>query len=333
MLKIIKKVILYSAKCSGILAFSRYLTRNKLRIICYHGFSFDDQASFRPKLYIKPNTFKSRIDSLLKNKYRFLDASGFYAYLKGQKSYYLPVLLTIDDGWKSTHEMALPVLREHRIPHFIYLYTDCYQKEIPVVNVLLQYAIWKTPLLQVTWSSQVFDLGQESDKEALLTILLDDAQSLDRTTLHEKLIEIFKALKVDYSLDREWKYFSLLNQSEIKDHLLHNGSIQLHTHHHINPLQDDMLTDELSENRRIIEMITGEPADHLCYPSGVYSRDQFPLLERQKIKSSVTCKPGLNDTNTHPYELNRFLDGDDISQIEFEAEMSGFMDIMRKLFT
>jgi len=49
------------------------------------------------------------------------------------------------------------------------------------------------------------------------------------------------------------------------------------------------------------------------------------------IKSAVTCTSGVNDENTHPYKLKRFLDGENISQIEFEAEMCGFLEICRRL--
>jgi hypothetical protein len=50
------------------------------------------------------------------------------------------------------------------------------------------------------------------------------------------------------------------------------------------------------------------------------------------IRSAVTCIPGLNDSKTHPYELRRFLDGENITNLEFEAEMSGFLDLCRRLF-
>jgi hypothetical protein len=38
----------------------------------------------------------------------------------------------------------------------------------------------------------------------------------------------------------------------------------------------------------------------------------------------------LNDTETPPLGLRRFLDADDISRIEFEAELSGFAELLRQ---
>lgn len=328
----IKLIILSFCRGIGTFKLCRFISTHKLRILCYHGFSSGDHSSFRPKLFIKKNTFEKRIKYLVNKKYNFINTSDFCSFLAGENVKDSPVLLTIDDGWKNTNEFALATLKENKIPSIIYLYTDCYEREIPVLNVLLQYAIWKTLLDQISWRSKIFDLKKESDSIALLNIFLSEAETLDKSHLHERLSEIFCVLKVDYSLEKEWKDFSLLNQAEIKEHLLHGGSFQLHTHHHNNPLRDDLLEEELNVNRQIIESVTGQIAVHFCYPSGVYSRENFPLLKKLGIKSAVTCVPGLNDKSTHPYELKRFLDGENITQIEFEAEMSGFLDICRRIF-
>ena len=311
---------------------SHFMTRKKLRILCYHGFSYKDQVLFRPKLYIKKETLNRRIEYLLKNNFNFISIDEFSYFLTGNRIGSSSVLLTLDDGWKSTHDLALPILKKHNIPHIIYLYTDCSQREIPVVNVLLQYALWKTSLDRVSYDDNIYNLKESTESDLLLKQFISSTRELNGDQLNEKLIVIFGILEVDYSKTREWENFRLLNQEEMEDHLQYGCSFQLHTHHHINPLQDDLLAEELVGNKKIVESVSNQPAEHFCYPSGVYSKDQFSLLKKMGIKSAVTCKPGLNDHKTHPYELKRFLDGENISQIEFEAEMSGFLDICRRLF-
>jgi len=59
--------------------------------------------------------------------------------------------------------------------------------------------------------------------------------------------------------------------------------------------------------------------------------EQFDILRVTGIQSAVTCEAGLNYTDTNPYRLYRFLDGENITQLEFEAEMSGFLEIFRRL--
>ena len=47
------------------------------------------------------------------------------------------------------------------------------------------------------------------------------------------------------------------------------------------------------------------------------------------IKSAVTCEIGLNSKNTPKYLLKSFGDSEMMSQIEFEAEVYGFAELLR----
>lgn len=134
----IKKALLHILKLCGAFCISRWLTRNKLRILCYHGFSISDQYRFRPKLFITVETLAARLTYLHNRHFTFLDIAGFDTYINGSSIPSLPLLITIDDGWKSTHELALPVFRQFMAPHIIYLYTDCIEREIVTAFDFLQ---------------------------------------------------------------------------------------------------------------------------------------------------------------------------------------------------
>jgi hypothetical protein len=47
------------------------------------------------------------------------------------------------------------------------------------------------------------------------------------------------------------------------------------------------------------------------------------------VESATTCEPGLNTAETPLLGLYRILDQDDLSQIEFEAELFGFSELIR----
>ena len=49
------------------------------------------------------------------------------------------------------------------------------------------------------------------------------------------------------------------------------------------------------------------------------------------VKSATTIEPGLNYPDTPRFALRRLMDGHPVSDIEFEAEMTGFMEIVRAL--
>ena len=108
--------------------------------------------------------------------------------------------------------------------------------------------------------------------------------------------------------------------------------LQLHTHCHRLPVNDpEGLESEIVKNRSVLEPIVHEPLQHFCYPSGKFHPSQFPLLQKLGIESATTCLSGFNYPNTERFALRRFLDGEHISQVEFEAELSGFLELMRKL--
>jgi len=53
-------------------------------------------------------------------------------------------------------------------------------------------------------------------------------------------------------------------------------------------------------------------------------------LKHEHVESAVTCDTGLNYADTPRLALKRFLDCQHVSEIEFEAELSGLKEIMRK---
>jgi peptidoglycan/xylan/chitin deacetylase (PgdA/CDA1 family) len=326
-----KNTALYISKFLGLFYLFKKFSRKKLRILCYHGFSHEDQSSFRPKLFIEKETFNSRIEYLTTNKFHFLTISDFENFLEGQFDCNNSVLLTIDDGWKSTYDIGLPILKKNKIPHIIYLYTDCYIREIPPFNVLIQYALWKTNVKTLKVDDHIYDLQNETSSKELIKNLLHKFENSEKKRSKQLIKDLFILLNISSSEKIKWDYFLLLNPYEIHEHLQHGSNFQLHTHHHTNPIQEHHTTEELLKNKNIIESVTAQKAEHLCYPSGIYSRSQFAYLKKLGLKSAVTCKPGLNDRRTNRYELKRFLDGENIPQIVFEAEMCGFMDFARKL--
>src|SRR5262249_5330720 len=96
------------------------------------------------------------------------------------------------------------------------------------------------------------------------------------------------------------------------------------------PLYDrEAVNSEIAENRRLLEQVVSYPLEHFCYPSGVYGLHQAEWLAALGIKSATTIEPGLNYSDTRRFALRRLVDGGPVSNIEFAAEMSGFMEVVR----
>jgi peptidoglycan/xylan/chitin deacetylase (PgdA/CDA1 family) len=108
-------------------------------------------------------------------------------------------------------------------------------------------------------------------------------------------------------------------------------TLQLHTHRHRLPLSDAGVRSEIQDNRAALGGICATPLDHFCYPSGQYSKVQFPWLKALGIRSAVTTERGLVAKDCDRLALPRLLDSEAMTETEFEAEMSGFLHVLRRL--
>ena len=102
--------------------------------------------------------------------------------------------------------------------------------------------------------------------------------------------------------------------------------IGLHTHRHVfSPNDEAAAKREIQENSESFARIGVPIVEHFCYPSGEY------LPAKWAFKSSTTRLAYLNRSDAHRHELHRFLDGEDMHEIEFEAALCGFSNLLRKL--
>src|SRR6516164_3678210 len=60
------------AKCLGLFRVARYVTRDGLRILCYHGFAVAEEYKYRSKLFIRKELFRRRIEYLQRERYPIL---------------------------------------------------------------------------------------------------------------------------------------------------------------------------------------------------------------------------------------------------------------------
>jgi hypothetical protein len=137
-------------------------------------------------------------------------------------------------------------------------------------------------------------------------------------------------LGVDYHQLARDRTYCLMSPAELRELVAAGFDLQLHTHRHRMPDDRAALIREIEDNRTALRNVTGADAHHLCYPSGVWSREHWPWLREAGVESGVTCDPGLNEPNAEMLGLKRFLDGETVSAIEFEAEISGFTELLRR---
>lgn len=89
-------------------------------ILCYHRFGAKNS-----KLNVTPAAFEQQMDWLARNGYSVVTLERLARFLDGKEA--LPaksVVITIDDGYRSSYEIAYPILRKFGFPATVFLYTD-----------------------------------------------------------------------------------------------------------------------------------------------------------------------------------------------------------------
>jgi peptidoglycan/xylan/chitin deacetylase (PgdA/CDA1 family) len=332
----VKRGFLLACKGLGLFGLARVATRRGLRILCYHGFSFSDESNFRPKLFMRPETFQTRMQFLASHKYPVVSLGQA---CDGLSKGSLPddaVAITIDDGFFSVYQSAWPILRKNSFPATLYVTSYYVEKRNPIFRLALQYMFWKSNRealdckdLGVPLSGVLPLRPQKSKEDTLWKVIGFGESELDEPGRRKLAEELGNRLGVEYPMILASRGLSLMNAEEIRQAAEEGLDIQLHTHRHNLPDNSELVQREILDNRRCLESLAGKKLHHLCYPSGIWSQRSWPWLEKLEIETATTCDPGLNYPQTPRLGLRRFLDGENISQIEFEAELSGFSEILR----
>ena len=333
MRKAIKILILTISKHIGLFHVTKYLTRNALQILCYHNISDGDEASWQPGLYIDPNIFEQRMELIKKRKFNTLSLDEAMDLLHIDRLPHNSIVITIDDGWYFIKKYAHKVLKGMDIPYTIYITSYYSERETPIFNLIIPYMLWKS--VKSDFTDVLDDLEIEvasSNIEEISSRIVEygyvNLNNEERNILLETLGE---KLCVDYHELAHKRIFNLLTKQEIMELASDGVDIQLHTHRHTFPLSASDAMKEIDDNRQCLEPMIDRPLVHFCYPSGEWSESQFKYLESKCIRSATTCDSGFNYPQTNAYRLCRFLDSDEISPIEFEAELFGYLEIARRI--
>ena len=333
----IKRSVLHALRSLGFFSLARYLTRKRLRILAYHVISVDDQYVFEDILFMRPDTFRRRMQLLKKWGFPVLSLRDAVDGLAAQTLPDDALAITIDDGWYTTFSEQVPALRELGFPATIYVTSYYVEKGTEIFNVFARYAFWKVQagalaLADVDLNlTGTFDLSKQDDRNSALAAILKRGDQLDAPGRQNLVAALASRLNLDFPRILKSRMFQLVSADEIRNWNVPGIDLQLHTHRHqLSKVEQSHLEMEIRENRVSLERLgLPQPLDQFCYPSGVHDRRQGGWLRDLGIHNATTCLPGFNDEKTDKYFLKRFLDREKISDIEFQAEMFGVMEFFR----
>lgn len=340
MKKQILLVILFFSRALGLFRLARKLTENELRILCYHATALRDENEFRDGLFITPELFNSRMAFLKSRGYNVISLDeGVRALYEETFLPSCPTVITIDDGWLGTASDMAGILDDFGFPSTLYLSTYYVANQVQVFNVAVDYVLWKAtpqPIDLALMASEIageFDTGDPDQRKAASHALRTYGNSLQSADARQDLLRrICEQVGVDYHALRDERLITFMDDDEARAIQAKGVDLQLHTHRHRFPKDDEAAARaEITDNRNYLKNLTSGKLVHFCYPSGEYDVGQFPLLEELGIESATTTRSGFNTKKTHRLELNRFLDSANTSTLQFEAEISGFFELIRRV--
>jgi peptidoglycan/xylan/chitin deacetylase (PgdA/CDA1 family) len=305
-------------------------------VLCYHGISFGDEHEFQPKLFMREDIFRQRMAHLKRHGYPVLALDEALSLMNQKMLPSRALVITFDDGWLGIGMKAAPVLSEHGFPSTVYVTTKDVVDEVPVFDVALRYLFWKgrgkaLDLYSLGLGSGTIILGSPDEREHAASRIGEEYENRNYCDRQGVLRKISGALGIDWNPDGNSALFRLMTMDQLARLPSQGMDLQLHTHRHRLPAADpERAQTEIIDNRAVLERIAGGPFQHFCYPSGEFHPAQFSWLRALGIESATTCLSGFNYPATERLELRRFLDGENITQVEFEAEVSGFLELMRK---
>jgi peptidoglycan/xylan/chitin deacetylase (PgdA/CDA1 family) len=338
MATLIKRGVLTAARNCGGFRVARRLTSGFLRVLCYHGLAMRDEHEFRPRLFVTADLFASRLEHLARSGFTVLGLQEALDALAGNRVPEGATVITFDDGFYGTSCHALPLLKAHSMPATIFMSTYYMGKGGLIFRLAVQYMFWKTSVnaLALDGLSDGLAGSVRLDDErvghnAAWRIIGVGEHHLDEPGRRRLLEELASRLGVDYAAMRASRALGLMSPAEVSAAAANGFDIQLHTHRHVFPNDARVARQELEENRRALDPLVRTPLRHFCYPSGVWSPEAVSYLEAAGIESACTCEAGLNTVLTPRLRLRRFLDGQNVSAIEFAAEMAGALELARRM--
>jgi len=333
--------VLAALKSAGAFGVAKRVTRSKLRIVCYHGLWMGGEPQYGDCLYMQPRLFEQRMEWLAGSGYPVLPLDDAIQRLDNGSLPDNAVAITIDDGWWSTLKGMVPVLERLKLPAALYATTYYSSRMGPVLNVLIDYMVFRAEEDILVRSSYARQLAQtnpglapqsRAGRNAISGELASSVDALPGVDRLGAVQGIANVLGIELYPILNGRWFDLMTEDELREARGRGIDVQLHTHtHRMHGLLPDKVVGEIEMNRRELSRILGVQASelrHFCYPSGVHSQAVFEAVRSAGILSATTTESGLVGRTDERMSLSRILDCQSMTMIEFEARLTGIWDMI-----
>jgi peptidoglycan/xylan/chitin deacetylase (PgdA/CDA1 family) len=202
------------------------------------------------------------------------------------------VAITFDDGYRSVHDLALPILREYELPASVFVTSGCLDTGCMWNDIILE-AIRAIPGVSLDLRAMelgTFSLDGDAARNQTLRSLIEKSKYLPparRLELTDLLARLAMQKMPSLMLDRDMVLSLRRGGIEIGGHTV--------THPILTSISDDVAFDEIVENKRELEALVGAPLRLFAYPNGKQDVDfnerHMQMVKEAGYSAAVTTAP------------------------------------------
>jgi peptidoglycan/xylan/chitin deacetylase (PgdA/CDA1 family) len=331
-----KESLFKFARATKLFSLSRRITARKLRILCYHGIWLGPEH-WGDFLFMSRERFTRRIEMIQSLGFNVISLADAVSALDTDALPENSLVITIDDGWYGSYLHMFPALKEAEMPFTVYAYTQPMLQHTPVLDVLVQYLVKTSNAVTLDLSNldeearDNYNLKNRESRLQAITKIVELLQStVEDNSWRDILHQLAEMLDIDIEPLIEKRVFNLMTLQELAQVPSFGGTVELHTHtHKLEFGRLDQIRGTIEDNRKYIEQIIDGTPQHFCYPSGYHTPEIYSNLAHLDIRTATTTDPGFIDNSTNRLALPRICDGESTSEIAFEAELCGALELKR----
>ena len=256
----------------AVMQLRKYVPVPNLSIVTYHHVAEDDPGyPYDPEVAdATPAQFRRQMETLA----RYCTPIGIDELIRAVEGEPLPqnpVMVTFDDGYRSCHDVALPILRAVGVRATFFVSTSFVEERRLYwwERISLVLAQSKTAHATITYP-ETMELDRADPK--LRNKLTDFVKNTPGLDIDRFLNELCAALHVEWNADIEREYANglIMTWDQVRALARAGMDVESHGRRHrvLKTLDDEMLQDELAGSRADLEAALGRRVRAVAYPVG-----------------------------------------------------------------
>lgn len=320
------------ANSLGVGRMMRHRHRRDILILMYHGV-VDDDAPFERWTHLAASEFAWQME-WLRGQYRILPLQQVLAAMRTGKP--LPdntAVVTFDDGLRSIHSRAFPILRRQRIPATVFLTTAFIGTDQMPTSSRIYMALRSTAHRHLDLHDhglESFTFDDQAQRDAVADRIRAHAKGIACAAKHALVAALEERLEVDPTRYTEIAdEFRMLTWDQVRE-MQGSGLIEFGAHgaHHeiLSQLPTQEMRREIVDSCAEVRQRLGVEQVPFAYPNGRrqdFSPEAKSVLREAAANAALSTIEGLCSTDDDLFELKRIGIGNNVGRNRFAAMCSG----------